>query len=91
MSECDILKLKKMYGCDTDECDDHYKTSECEIYKAKGKCYSTIVKKNCKKTCDQCNVIGCKEPAVINDNGLLASIGFPSLLPNTKWNVEPKC
>ena len=80
----DILKLKKLYGCDTDECNDLYKTSECEIYKAKGKCHSKTVKKNCKKTCNRCN--GCKEysprPAVINDNGFLA---------DTKSNEEPKC
>ena len=60
MSECDILKLKKMYGCEIDECNDYYEEWECEYYKNNGKCEGKIIKKNCKKTCDQCNVDVCK-------------------------------
>ena len=76
MSECDILKLKKMYECDIDECKDYFETKECEYYKANEMCERNIMKKTCKKTCNYCNVDECKEQ---------------SPLLNTKSYVEPKC
>ena len=63
MSECDKLKLKKMYKCDigeytdTKECldNDRY-ASFCKISKRNGLCDNQFVKMNCKKTCNNCNV-----------------------------------
>ena len=59
LSIYDILKLKKLYGCDTDECIDYYSTSNCEIFKAEGKCKDNLIKLSCRKTCDQCYTDEC--------------------------------
>ena len=61
MSECDKLKLKRMYKCDTKECLDKCKAgtqcdSSCEYYKMNGMCDYLFVKQNCKKTCNLCDV-----------------------------------
>ena len=76
MSECDILKLKKMYGCDLDDCNDYLETSECEMHKENKMCENKNIQKACKKTCNQCNVDACKE--------------YSPLL-KTKSYVKPKC
>ena len=60
MSECDKLKLRKMYKCDigeytdTKECLDT--TSYCEFYKMHGLCDQPFAQRNCKKTCNNCDV-----------------------------------
>ena len=63
-----------MYGCDIDECNDYDETSECEMHKANGRCEIKIIKKNCRKTCDQCSYDECKEysplPRILNKDGL---------------------
>ena len=72
MSECDKLKLKKMYECDigdeyTEECLDTCETgtqlectSSCDYYKMMGMCdgshHQPFVQRNCKKTCNLCDV-----------------------------------
>ena len=59
LSECDKLKLRKMYNCDTDEfvdeCRDMIHTIQCKSYKLGGKCGEEMVKKICKKTCNSCD------------------------------------
>ena len=62
MSACDKLKLEKWYGCSTKKCIDYYKTSECKIYKKAGKCKDKRIKKNCKKTCNNCSAHKCEDP-----------------------------
>ena len=61
MSECDKLKLKKMYRCDlgdyanTQECkDDPFLF--CKWSDDEGFCDSSAAKKYCKKTCNNCDV-----------------------------------
>ena len=72
MSECDKLKLKKMYECDIgeytkdgieclDTCETEWGpwnlcTSTCKHYKMKGMCDQPFVQRNCKKTCNLCEV-----------------------------------
>ena len=62
MSECDVLKLKKMYNCHVSECKDYYKEPECKKYKKEGKCRTDRrIKKLCKKTCKSCNANACHD------------------------------
>jgi len=49
LTECDILKLKKMYGCKIKACKDYYGKSECKKYKEQGKCGDKRIKKLCKQ------------------------------------------
>ena len=62
MSECDKLKLKKMYRCDLG---DYANTQECKdapfpclkmVSDVKGFCDTNYAKKYCKKTCNNCDV-----------------------------------
>ena len=79
MSGCDKLKLKKMYGCDIDECEDYYETTECEMHRLKKECTDRRIRKNCKKTCNYCNVDECKDYSYLQE------------VRDTQTNLWPKC
>ena len=59
MSDCDKLKLRKMYKCDIGEyankCLD-YNSSICKEYESKGLCELPFTQQHCKKTCNSCDV-----------------------------------
>ena len=58
MSDCDKLKLRKMYKCDigeyANECLD-YNSSLCNSYERDGSCKKPFAQENCKNTCKNCN------------------------------------